>query len=66
MKKTFGTLIILFLIAIIFWGTTGALDPKSCQVRGCTNEIGKEHDFMDDWDGYMPDGSDAEDYWENW
>lgn len=23
-------------------------------------------DFMDDWDGYMPDGSDAEDYWENW
>ena len=23
-------------------------------------------DFMDDWDGCMPDGSDAEDYWENW
>ncbi len=23
-------------------------------------------DFMDDWDGHMPDGSDAEDYWENW
>lgn len=23
-------------------------------------------EFMDDWDGYMPDGSDAEDYWENW
>lgn len=23
-------------------------------------------DFMDDWDGFMPDGSDAEDYWENW
>ena len=23
-------------------------------------------DFMDDWDGYMPDGSDAEDYWEDW
>ena len=23
-------------------------------------------DFMDNWDGYMPDGSDAEDYWENW
>ena len=23
-------------------------------------------DFMDDWDGNMPDGSDAEDYWENW
>lgn len=23
-------------------------------------------DFMDEWDGYMPDGSDAEDYWENW
>lgn len=23
-------------------------------------------EFMDDWDGCMPDGSDAEDYWENW
>ncbi len=23
-------------------------------------------DFMDDWDGKMPDGSDAEDYWEDW
>lgn len=23
-------------------------------------------EFMDDWDGRMPDGSDAEDYWENW
>lgn len=23
-------------------------------------------DFMDDWDGCMPDGSDAEDYWEDW
>lgn len=23
-------------------------------------------DFMDDWDGDMPDGSDAEDYWEDW
>lgn len=23
-------------------------------------------DFMDEWDGCMPDGSDAEDYWENW
>ena len=23
-------------------------------------------DFMDDWDGYMPGGIDAEDYWENW
>ena len=23
-------------------------------------------DFMDDWDGCMPDGSDAEDYWDNW
>lgn len=23
-------------------------------------------EFMDDWDGNMPDGSDAEDYWENW
>lgn len=23
-------------------------------------------EFMDDWDGHMPDGSDAEDYWDNW
>lgn len=23
-------------------------------------------DFMDDWDGCMPDDSDAEDYWDNW
>jgi len=23
-------------------------------------------DFMDNWDGCMPDGSDAEDYWEDW
>lgn len=23
-------------------------------------------DFMDDWEGKMPDGSDAEDYWDNW
>lgn len=23
-------------------------------------------DFMDDWDGCMPDGSDAEDYYDNW
>ncbi len=23
-------------------------------------------DFMDDWDGKMPDGSDASDYWDNW
>lgn len=23
-------------------------------------------DFMDDWDGCMPDGSDAGDYWDNW
>lgn len=23
-------------------------------------------DFMDDWDGNMPNGLDAEDYWDNW
>ena len=23
-------------------------------------------DFLDDWEGCMPDGSDAEDYWDNW
>ena len=23
-------------------------------------------DFMDNWDGNMPDGSDAQEYWENW
>ena len=25
-----------------------------------------EDDFLDDWDGNMPDGSDAMDYWDNW
>ncbi len=23
-------------------------------------------EFMDDWDGNIPDGSDASDYWDNW
>lgn len=23
-------------------------------------------EFMDEWEGHMPDGSDAEDYWDNW
>lgn len=23
-------------------------------------------DFLDDWDGEMPNGMDAEDYWDNW
>ena len=23
-------------------------------------------EFMDEWEGRMPDGSNAEDYWENW
>ncbi len=23
-------------------------------------------EFIDDWDGNMPDGSDASDYWDNW
>lgn len=23
-------------------------------------------DYMDDWDGNMPDGSDASDYWDDW
>ena len=25
-----------------------------------------EEAFMDEWDGFMPDGSDAEDYWADW
>ena len=25
-----------------------------------------EDEFLDDWDGNMPDGSDAMDYWDNW
>lgn len=25
-----------------------------------------EEDFLDEWDGFMPDGSDAEDYWADW
>ncbi len=23
-------------------------------------------EFMDDWDGFMPDESDASDYWDDW
>lgn len=30
------------------------------------DDYGSWGEFMDDWDGNMPDGSDASDYWDNW
>lgn len=38
---------------------------KKYQMPDC-DDYEDYDDFMDDWDGCMPDGSDAEDYWENW
>lgn len=38
---------------------------KSYTIPDC-DDYDDYDDFMDDWDGCMPDGSDAEDYWENW
>ena len=35
-------------------------------MQGKSTDYKSYEDFMDDWDGYMPDGSDAEDYWEDW
>ncbi len=37
-----------------------ATDMPDCDDYGSWGE------FMDDWDGNMPDGSDASDYWDNW
>ena len=38
---------------------------KKTEMPDC-DDCESYEDFMDDWDGYMPDGSDAEDYWEDW
>ena len=38
---------------------------KTTEMPDC-DDYDSYEDFMDDWDGNMPDGSDAEDYWENW
>jgi len=38
---------------------------KTTEMPDCDDYEDYE-DFMDEWDGRMPDGSDAEDYWENW
>ena len=38
---------------------------KKVEMPDC-DDYDSYEDFMDDWDGFMPDGSDAEDYWENW
>ena len=39
---------------------TDYIDMPDCDDYGSWGE------FMDDWDGNMPDGSDASDYWDNW
>ncbi len=39
---------------------TDHIDMPDCDDYGSWGE------FMDDWDGNMPDGSDASDYWDNW
>ena len=39
--------------------------PNQPELPDCGDYESYE-DFMDDWDGYMPDDSDAEDYWEDW
>lgn len=44
---------------------TAPRTQKKTEMPDCDDYENYE-DFMDDWDGYMPDGSDAEDYWEDW
>lgn len=44
--------------------TSGTYKPKRA-MPDC-DDYDSLDDFLDDWDGYMPDGSDALDYWENW
>ena len=39
---------------------------KSCVEWPDCDDYETEDDFLDDWDGNIPDGSDAEDYWDNW
>lgn len=44
---------------------TSSSSKKKYDMPDC-DDYDSYDDFMDDWDGCMPDGSDAEDYWENW
>lgn len=45
--------------------TTSKKSTQKVKMPDC-DDYDSYDDFMDDWDGCMPDGSDAEDYWENW
>ncbi len=45
--------------------TKSKSSKKKVEMPDCDDYESFE-DFMDDWDGCMPDGSDAEDYWEDW
>ena len=38
---------------------------KSVEWPDC-DDYWDEDEFLDDWDGNMPDDSDAMDYWDNW
>lgn len=40
-------------------------NPYTTDMPDC-DDYGSWGEFMDDWDGNMPDGSDASDYWDNW
>lgn len=44
---------------------TSSSSKKKYHMPDCDDYEDYE-EFMDEWDGYMPDGSDAEDYWEDW
>ncbi len=39
---------------------------KYCTEWPDCDDYWDEDEFLDDWDGNIPDGSDAEDYWDNW
>lgn len=39
---------------------------KKCYSMPDCDDYEDFDEFMDDWDGCMPDDSDAEDYWDNW
>ncbi len=39
---------------------------KSCEEWPDCDDYWDEDEFLDDWDGNMPDDSDAMDYWDNW
>jgi len=45
--------------------TSSSTTKKKYSMPDC-DDYEDYDDFMDEWDGCMPDGSDAEDYWENW